>query len=180
MSKNTIDKAQIQQSFASKIWQKMKDRFHKIHDHSLSDMAAQSIHHDLSLLEEDINSTSTQTAKTEEKDEIEVEITLEELQSALSLLEEQNKSLMNADDAIKELINTLKKSEKNPQDNKSRNSAVEVVVEFIPLSTSASQPTKTVYRELRADDVTEKLKREKEQRELAKKITHYPPSDRLH
>lgn len=186
MSKNIIDKAQIQQSFASKIWQKVKERFHKTPEKpaiAISDIALESIHQDLSLLEDDFI-----TIETTKKEEVEVEITLEELQSALLLLDTENKNLATADDAIQELIHALKKSEQPSQEKTSNHAkAVEVVIEFIPLSHhtkapvhNAFQPNQKIYREIRPDDMSEKLKREKEQRELAKKITHYPPSDRLH
>ena len=58
---------------------------------------------------------------------------------------------------------------------------VEVIVELIPLATPHPiQHNTPIYREILSDKTSDNIKKEKEQRELSKKITHYPPSDRLH
>ena len=191
MSKSTIDKGHIHQSLASKLWKQVKRHFHKTEEHPVTDQAISAIQHDLALLDEDLD---VRPQPSQEYTEFEVEITLDELQDALALLEKQNEKLMTADDALKQLIDTLKKSEtsaKSPKEANSKESSqkpeMEVVVEFIPLPAPAptsrtSMPIQQnpIYREIGPNEMSEKLKKEKEQRELAKKITHYPPSDRLH
>lgn len=191
MSKNTINKAHLQQSLASKIWQQVKRHFHKTDSHAadnhdISNTAIIAIQHDLALIDENLDTSKPQkTAQTSKNyAEFEVEITLEELQDALNLLEQQNQKIESADEALKELIDTLKKSEKveASSENETQKPEVEVIVEFVPLSSPVNNPveSKTVYREMRSESMSDKIKREKEQRELAKRITHYPPSDRLH
>lgn len=197
MSKNTINKAHLQQSLASKIWQQVKRHFHKTDDHidhGISDTAVIAIQQELALIDEHLDTTKPQKSVEANNDytEFEVEITLEELQDALSLLEKQNEKLVSADEALKELIDTLKKSEKVASSEASsqrvsegevKNPEMEVVVEFIPLPGSpanSSLQSKTIYREIQTESMSDKIKREKKQRELAKRITHYPPSDRLH
>lgn len=195
MRKST-DKAHIQQSLAEKLWKKVKACFHMPFEHTTA------IPQNLSLLEEELELAQHPSAQIQQpqskqpaqnsSEDFEVELTLDELQNALYLLEQQNKDLENADNTLKQLIEVLKKSEKTPEDkllkdvlNTKEDSGIEVIVEFIPLNMNTPpvqsnfQP-KTIYREIRQDDLNDKLKKEKEQRELAKKITHYPPSDRLH
>ncbi len=188
MSKNTIDKAHIQQNLARKLWKQVMRHFHKPSDHPINDASIVAIEHDLALIDENLDTSTPQktTEPNNNKDytEFEVEITLDELQDALALLEQQSQKMVSADDTLKQLIDTLKKSEKtapSPQEGEKK-SEMEVVVEFIPLPSPANvslQP-KAIYREIQTESVSDKLKKEKEQRELAKKITHYPPSDRLH
>jgi hypothetical protein len=190
MSKSTIDKGHIHQSLASKIWKQVKRHFHKTEEPPVTDQAISAIQHDLALLDEDLDVRAQPSAQpSQEYTEFEVEITLDELQDALALLEQQNEKLMSADDALKQLIDTLKKSETPVKSLKesSQKPEMEVVVEFIPLPapaptsrTSMPMQQNPIYQEIRQNDMNEKLKKEKEQRELAKKITHYPPSDRLH
>lgn len=194
MSKSTINKGHLQQkSLASKIWQQVKRHFHKPHhdDHTnpdISDAAVVAIQQELALIDEDLDIRQPQKNAAANKDytEFEVEITLDELQDALHLLEKQNQTLSSADEALKELIDVLKKSEKTASsetEGETKKPEMEVVVEFIPLPSTpanASLESKTVYREVQLESMSDKIKREKEQRELAKRITHYPPSDRLH
>lgn len=190
MSKNTIDKAHIQQSLAQKIWKQVKRHFQKTNHYPVNDESILAIQQDLALIDENLDTRPSQktTELNTKKDftEFEVEITLEELQDALILLEQQNQKMVSADDALNQLIDTLKKSEKKsePQQDNSVKAEMEVLVEFIPLPSPATntliQPKAVVYREVQIESISDKLKKEKEQRELSKKITHYPPSDRLH
>lgn len=192
MRKNAINKAHLQQSLASKIWQQVKRHFNKTQndhaDHDINDAAVIAIQQELALIDEDLDISKPQKAVESNRDytEFEVEITLDELQDALNILEKQNQKLVSADEALKELIDTLKKSETiaaSETEGENKKPEMEVVVEFIPLSTSPVNPplqAKNVYREIPTESMNDKIQREKEQRELAKRITHYPPSDRLH
>lgn len=187
MSKHTINKAHLQQkSLASKLWQHVKRHFHKVDLHSnehsdINDATIIAIQQDLALIDENLDTSKPQKATEVSKDyaEFEVEITLEELQDALNILESQNQKAASADETLNKLVDTLKTAEKGSKDNCA---PMEVIVEFIPLSSPANTTnnTKTIYREIQIESMSDKLKREKEQRELAKRITHYPPSDRLH
>ena len=185
MSKTTVDKAHIQQSLASKIWQQVKRHFQKPTDESnitISDDSMKILQRDLALVKE--NDVAVPASRKEYHEEFEVEITLDELQDALTLLEKQNAQLLSADDAIKQLIDTLKKSEKKSKvvvQHTAQKNEVEVIVELIPLATPHPiQHNTPIYREILSDKTSDNIKKEKEQRELSKKITHYPPSDRLH
>lgn len=204
-----MKKIALPQDLAKKLWLKITRHFYlkkEILDKNEKNSLA-AIQHDLALVEDEPILPPTPELKAALHDiqphasetpiELEVEIPLDELQSALSILEQQDEKISSADAGLKELIDALRKVEKNanlfPKNATSTQNQpeIEVIIEFVPLSiipsTSHYAPSATqskqIYRDMpekNTESMSDKIKKEKEQRELSKRITHYPPSDRLH
>ncbi len=170
MSKNTLNKAHMHSSLASKIWEKIKHPFQKTTVSAINTVP-------LALIEDEpaMPSIATGIATGQEYTEFEVEISLEELQDVLTLLEQQNQNITTPDEVLKQLIDTLKKSEKKAKTISEK----ELMIELIPLPNPRQNPNQPLALEKEKEREKER-ERDREQREMAKKITHYPPSDRLH